>query len=138
MKQIARRSLARNTKAATALEFALVSVVLIALLIGGMELGIVLWTRGTLQSIAAQTARCAALSSPLWPYTRAYAVSQAEALLGLGLDPKVTVTTGPTCANASASNTTFAVVTISASVWFGSMFGPLGPSTETVTACYPI
>lgn len=162
MKPMASRSLARNTKAATTLEFALVSVVLVAMLIGGIETGIMLWTRGTLQAIAAQTARCAALSSPLCNNPNAtpaltptsYAFNLAATLLGPGLvtTHDITVAVSSTCIKASPASTSFEVVTIGSSTWFGispsawfnSGFTPLTPQAtnnnqpDAVTACYPI
>jgi Flp pilus assembly protein TadG len=156
---ITERSLIRNTEAATTLEFALVSVILVALLIGGMQIGIMLWTRGTLQAIAAQTARCAALGSPVCttpPLTpQQYAVNQAATLLGSGLviASDVTVSVASKCVNATATGTTFEIVTIGSSVWFGvspsawfnSGVAPLvpratagNPQPDAVTACYPI
>jgi Flp pilus assembly protein TadG len=157
MKPIAPRSLARNTKAATTLEFALVSVILIALLLGAIEVGIMLWTRGTLQAIAAQAARCGAIGAPSCTtsaMTQQYAVNQAAAFLGSGLvtTGNVNVSVASTCLNASATGTNFEVVTIGSSVWFGvspsawfqSRFTPLAPSgtqnhhPDAVTACYPI
>lgn len=146
MKQIAPRSLARNTRAATTLEFALVSVVLIAMLIGGIEVGIMMWTLGTVQAIAAQTARCAALASPLCnqpsanpPLTpKLYAFRQAKMFLGSGVVTNVTVAGPTSCMHVPVGTTTFEVVTITTSVLFGSAFTPLGMPTEKVTACYPI
>jgi Flp pilus assembly protein TadG len=163
MKPIASRSLAKNTAATTTLEFALVSVVLIAMLLGGIEVGIMLWTRGTLQAIAAQTARCAALGSPLCNNASAtppltpnlYAYNLAAALLGSGLVPAsdITVAVGTKCINATVSGTSFEIVTIGSATWFGispsawfkSGFAPLAPRSTTanpqpdsVTACYPV
>ncbi|MDR3531358.1 MAG: pilus assembly protein [Rhodopila sp.] len=137
MNGMARRSLARNTKAATALEFALVSGVLITMLFGGLELGLMIWTRGTLQSVAARTARCVAIGSTACTNPQQYAVTLATAWLGSAMITKanVTVTAATTCKSALGS---FEVVTISASPWVGSLIYPFtGWSTQTLTACYP-
>ncbi|WP_158927236.1 TadE/TadG family type IV pilus assembly protein [Acidisphaera sp. S103] len=153
MKQIARYSAALNTKAATTVEFALVSIILVTIIFGGMELGLMLWNRGTLQAIAAQTARCAALGTALCSSTTAsttYLISLASTLLEPGLitatnsAQTVVITTSTTCVNDSTGTTsnpiTFEVVSITVSPWVGpslsKLFGP-GYRSETITACYP-
>ena len=155
MKQIAWRAAARDVKGTTTLEFAFVSTILVAMLLGAMELGLMMWTRGTLQAIAAQTARCAALSSPICnnsattPATTplSYAANLATTLLGSGAvsTNNVTITTGTTCLNETGGPTTFEIVKItvtpwvgvSRSGWFATGYGSLAPLTETVTGCYP-
>jgi Flp pilus assembly protein TadG len=144
------KPVARDVRAVTTVEFALVSTILMVMIFGCVELGLIMWTRGTLQAIAAQTARCAAISSPICstsPATpRSYAVSQAATLLGAGLITlgDVSITTATTCLSGSAGATIFEIVTITATPWVGvsasgrfSTSGPLAPATETVTACYP-
>jgi Flp pilus assembly protein TadG len=156
MKPPAAGALVRHIKAATTVEFALVSVVLVAMLLGGIELGIALWTRGTLQAIAAQTARCASINSPLCdnaaatpPVTpHSYALGQATALLGAGLASRLSVSTGTasSCFSGPATTTGFYVVTISSPTWFGfdplALFAPssggAASASGAVTACYPI
>jgi Flp pilus assembly protein TadG len=138
MKRMAWRSLARNTRGATTLEFALVAVILVTLLLGGMELGLIMWTRGTLQSVAAQTARCAAIGSPNCVSPTTYAGNQVTALLAGITAATVTATTAASCLSEPAGTITFEVVTITASPWFAFDFSLFSPSTETVTACYPI
>jgi Flp pilus assembly protein TadG len=148
MKQMTRRRLTRDTNGTTTLEFAIVASVLVAMLLGGMEIGLRMWTRGTLQSVAEQTARCAAIGSPLCSTPSIYAAGLATAWLGSAMIPaaNVTAVSGATsCLNESTGTTTFEVVTITATpwvgvsttAWFRSIFGSLGPTTETVTACYP-
>jgi Flp pilus assembly protein TadG len=144
------KPVARDVRAVTTVEFALVSTILMVMIFGCVELGLIMWTRGTLQAIAAQTARCAAINSPVCntsPTTpRSYAVSQAATLLGTGLITAgdVSITTGTTCLSGSAGSTIFEIVTITATPWVGvsasgrfGTLGPLAPATETVTACYP-
>jgi Flp pilus assembly protein TadG len=147
MTQAPGRSLARNTKGTTTLEFAIVSSVLVALLLGGMEVGLIMWSRGTLQSAAEQTARCAAIGSPLCTTPTSYAANLANSWLGSTMiaASQVTATSQTSCLNEPAGTTMFEVVTISATPWggvsalswFRSLYGPLEPSTETVTACFP-
>ncbi|MDR3534843.1 MAG: pilus assembly protein [Rhodopila sp.] len=139
MNRMARQSLARSIKGAAALEFALVSGVLMAMLLGGFELGLMMWTRGTLQAVAAQTARCVAIGSSACTTSKSpqqYAVDLATTKLGSAMITKanVTVTAATTCKSASGS---FEVVTISASPWVGSIVYPFTGPTQTLTACYP-
>jgi Flp pilus assembly protein TadG len=148
MTQAPRRPLARNTKGTTTLEFAIVSGVLVALLFGGMEVGLIMWSRGTLQSVAEQTARCAAIGSPLCTAPASYAANLANTWLKSTTITAADVTATSqqsACLNEPAGTTMFEVVTISATpwvgisalAWFRSLYGPLEPSTETVTACFP-
>jgi Flp pilus assembly protein TadG len=155
MKQITRLPAALDAKGATTLEFALVSTILITLIFGGMELGLMLWNRGTLQAIAAQTARCAALNSPLCNNASttpmSYLISQASTLLEPGLittansGQTVSITTATSCVNETTGPTnpiTFEVVTITVSPWVGSSLSRLfhlgyNPAMEAVTACFP-
>ena len=145
------KPMVRDLRGATTLEFALVSTILMVMIFGSVELGLMMWTRGTLQAIAAQTARCAAISSPICNNStttpQSYAVAQAATLLGSGLITAgdVTIATGTGCLSGSAGSTIFEVVTITATPWvgvsasgrFGTAYGALAPATETVTACYP-
>jgi Flp pilus assembly protein TadG len=146
MRRLTRRMLPADTRGATTLEFALVSVALMTLLLGGMELGLMMWVRGTLQSVAARTARCAALSSAVCPNQQQYAVSLATSWLGAGIVAStgvaVTVATASQCINTTGTSLgTFEVVTITATPWVGpvsAMLRPLVAQSKTLTACYPI
>jgi Flp pilus assembly protein TadG len=149
MMRLIRRTLPADTRGTTTLEFTLVSVVLMTLLLGGMELGLMMWVRGTLQSVAASTARCAALSStvcPNLPQSQQYAVSLATSWLGAGIvgstGVAVAVVTANQCINTTGTSLgTFAVVTITATPWVGpvsALLRPLTAQSKTLTACYPI
>ena len=54
--------LARCSRGATALEFALISPPLLMLLIGTMDVGRLLWTRAALQDAVVRAARCVAVT----------------------------------------------------------------------------
>jgi Flp pilus assembly protein TadG len=141
MKSTLARPLSNDIKGTTALEFALVSLIVMTLIIGAMEVGLTLWTRGTLQSIAARTARCAAITATACTTVTPaqYAANLANAWLASGMiqASNVTVTTATTCFTATGTGS-FEVVTITASPWAGTIAYPLGTQTETVKACYPI
>ena len=131
-------SLMRHTGGATSLEFAIVSSALFLLLFGCIEGGLMMWTRGTLQSVAAQTARCAAIASPLCSSPQQYAVNLARSWLGTPLiaAADVTITTPSTCGSGSASGT-FQKVSIAAASWVGAITYPFGAHSVNVTACFP-
>ena len=134
-----RHRLTRDRKASTVPETAIVLALLIPMLLAGIDLGLMMWTKGTLQSVAAMTARCAALGSTSCANPQAYAVSLANSWLGSALIANANVTvnsTATTCQNATGS---FEVITITASIWTGSIVYPvaLNGRTQTLTACYP-
>lgn len=131
-------SLKRHTGGATSLEFAIVSSALFMLLFGCIEGGLMMWTRGTLQSVAAQTARCAAIASQLCSSPQQYAVNLATSWLGTALIvmADVTITTQTTCGSGSATGA-FQKVTIAAPSWVGAISYPFGAHSVNVTACFP-
>lgn len=57
------RTLRRDRGGSVMLEFALIGTALLMVSMGGMELGLILWTQGALQSIAAEAARCGAIGT---------------------------------------------------------------------------
>jgi Flp pilus assembly protein TadG len=146
MMRLSRRMLPADTRGTTTLEFALVSVALMMLLLGGMELGLMMWVRGTLQSVAARAARCASLSSAVCPNPQQYAVNLATSWLGAGIvastNIQVQIQTLSQCINTTGTSLgTFEVVTITATPWVGpvsAMLRPLVAQSKTLTACYPI
>jgi Flp pilus assembly protein TadG len=141
------RSIGKDRHATTALEMALVLPVFLSMLLGGLELGLMWWSNGTLQTVAAMTARCAAIGTTACADPSGYAASlartwlptvtiitQSEATEARHATFIVTVTTAATCRGASGA---FKVVTVSASPWAGSILYPFRAATETLIACYP-
>jgi hypothetical protein len=136
-----------NDAATTALELALLLPVLLTLLLGGMELGLMWWIDGTLQSVAALTARCASLGTTACSDPTASAVTLARTWLPsvsiVTADPlnpsnpfnfTVTVAAATTCKGATGA---FQMVTITTSTSVGVLLYPLRGRSETLTACYP-
>jgi Flp pilus assembly protein TadG len=147
MRRFRTSSIRRDKTATTALEMALVLPVLLTILLGGLEIGLMWWTDGTLQSVAALTARCASIGTTACSDPAAYAasmartwlptvtiVTSAEATQSSPANFTVTVATATTCKGATG---TFKTVTISASTWAGVILYPLRGGTDTLTACYP-
>ncbi|MDE2580280.1 MAG: pilus assembly protein [Rhodospirillales bacterium] len=123
-----------DRRGSTALEFALVGGLLVLLLIAPVELGLMIWTGGSLETVAAQTARCAAIGSCSDP--AAYAVDLASKWIGAGAiaASDVTVTATTSCDNATG---TFERVTITSSIWQGAFITPLSGATQVAAACFP-
>jgi len=131
--------LARDTAATTALEFGIIGNVLVLLLFAGIEIGGMIWTQATLQVVAAETARCAALGTCTSPAS--FAVSKATAELGFAMitTSNVYVASSPTSSHPCGSVTSgaYEVVTITSSYWLGNLVYPIAAKTQTATACFP-
>jgi Flp pilus assembly protein TadG len=59
----AARTLLGDRRATTAVEFAIVGSLLFTVSFGVIDLGMILWTQGSLQAVAADAARCGAISA---------------------------------------------------------------------------
>lgn len=57
------RRAARDRRGSVLLEFAIVGTALMLASLGAMELGLILWTQGSLQTVAAEAARCGAIGA---------------------------------------------------------------------------
>ena len=134
-------SIRSHIRGTAAVETALILPILLPMLLGGMELGMIMWTRNTLQSVAAITARCAAIGSPDCTNPSSYAVTLANKWLN---STKITATnvsinTAGTCSTGSpvVAVVPGVVVAITPSAWTGHVMHPFMPSTTKLTACYP-
>ena len=56
-------ALLRDRRAVAAIEFAIVGSVLFVCSLGVIDLGMIIWTQGSLQAVAADAARCGAISA---------------------------------------------------------------------------
>ena len=117
----------------------MISAVLIPLCFGIIEGGLLLWTRGALQSTAALVARCAAIRRRV--YQSADLCGQHCQLmdpLELIAAADVTVTNAANCPTGSGSAGSFKKVTITSSYWSSGLLpAPFGGTSLSVTACYP-
>jgi Flp pilus assembly protein TadG len=57
------RTLLGDRRASSVVEFAMIASALFTVSIGVMDLGLILWTQGSLQAVAADAARCGAISA---------------------------------------------------------------------------
>ncbi len=120
-----------------ALEFALVAPVFFLVLLGGIELGLLWWTKNTLQMIAAVTARCVAVNSTSCTDPASFARSMAASWVVSDAVSDVTATRTTSCYTSGGN--TYARVTITCRLWDGSLLPPLFSNvTFSVTGCYPM
>lgn len=132
-----RAALWRDRKAATALEFALVGSIFIPLCLAILNTGLLMWTKGALQSTAALTARCAAIRSPACTDSRAFAVTTAGRWVFPGIIANVDVTPAPTVV--CIAHAQFMMVTITSSYWAGvTLTAPFSGKTLTSVAYFPV
>ena len=139
------RRFARDSKAATAVEFAMISTVLIPLCFAIVGLGIVMWAKDSMQVAASLAARCGAegvygtTACTSTAGTQSYAADLVRTWLfggTVGTDNIIAVSGAPTCRGAAGK---FYVVSIN-STYFASGWlpPPLGGVTISVQACYPM
>jgi Flp pilus assembly protein TadG len=126
-----------NRAGATALEFALVAGIFLPLCLATFDAGLLLWTQGVLQSTAALTARCAALSSPNCTNVQQFAVTSAANWIFSGIISNANVTPAPAIVCISHSN--LMMVTITCPYWAGVVLPPpLNGKTLTAVAYFPV
>jgi Flp pilus assembly pilin Flp len=139
------RRFARDSRGATAVEFAMISTVLIPLCLAIVGLGIVMWAKDSMQVAASLAARCGAegvygtTACTSTAGTQRYTVDLVRAWLFGGAVSTENVTAiggASTCRGAAGK---FYVVSIS-STYFASGWlpPPLGGMTISVQACYPM
>jgi Flp pilus assembly protein TadG len=127
----------RDRKATTAVEFALVGSIFIPLCLAILDTGLLMWTKGALQSTAALTARCAAILSPDCTDSRAFAVATAGRWVFPGIITDVDVTPAP--AVVCITHSQFMKVTITSSYWAGTtLTAPFSGKTLTSVAYFPV
>ena len=140
--------LARERRATTSVEFAIICAVLVPLCFAIIEGGLLLWTQGAMQSTAALVARCVAVgssvaSSPCNTTTNAknYAVTTANTFVpitGLFTTANVAISTVTKCPAGTGASGNFQMVTITSNYWSGmALPTPWGNKNLSVTACYP-
>jgi Flp pilus assembly protein TadG len=119
-------------------EFALACLAFLPFCFGTLEMGLMLWTQNSLQSIATTAARCKAMNAVACSAgVPAYVVSLTEASVMPGIidTSNVTVSTTGNCNGAAGTAT---VVTITHSFWGSAIFPPpLANLATTVSGCYP-
>jgi uncharacterized membrane protein len=104
-----------DNRGATALEFALIAAVFIPLCLAVLEAGLLMWTKGALQSAASLAARCAAITSSSCTDVQQFAVTTAEAWVFPGIIDKTNVTPPPSVV--CRGGVSMEMVTITSRFW---------------------
>ena len=131
------KNLARGRSGAAALEFGLVAGVFIPLCLGVLDAGLLLWTKGALQTTAALTARCAAITSPDCTDAQQFAVATAGKWVFPGIITKLNVTPAP--AIVCIATASYMKVTITSQFWGGGLLPiPFANKTLTSVAYFPV
>lgn len=126
-------NLYRDRSGATALEFGLVASVFIPLCLAIFGAGFLMWTRGALQSVAAQTARCAAIQGTECADVTGYAISTATSWTF----PRVIARDDVEQALVCRSAVPFVRVTITSHFWSSGLPAPFKGITLNSVAEFP-
>jgi Flp pilus assembly protein TadG len=133
------RQLHRERRGSTAVEFAIIAGVMLPLLFGTVDLGLLMWTSNALRSTAALTARCVAISSSLCsgnPAQFAVSTAQVWVLPNIITTAEVTINTAASSCNGTAGS--FVTVAISSSYWAADILPPpFSTTTLNVNSCFP-
>ncbi len=126
----------RDRRGTTAVEFGLIASVFVPLCLGILDTGLLMWTKAALQSTAALTARCAAITSPDCTDPRQFAVTTAGKWIFPGIITSVNVTAP---AVVCLANSQYMKVTITCRFWAGALLPPpLNHKTLTSVAYFPV
>jgi Flp pilus assembly protein TadG len=126
-----------QTAGVVAVEFALVSALLILLLTGTLGLGVLTWVQAGLQAVALETARCLAIGGTACRSGSSYAVNLAQARLFPNVISagNVTITSAASCKGATGQYTQVTIT--NDDLTSGLLAPPLNGIPLTATACYP-
>ena len=131
----------RDQRGTTAIEFALVGLVLLTLLFGGIEYARLFWTWEALQLAGDDTARCVGIGSSDCATPSTYAVTAAGNYGASGLlaaNVQIVSATSSAPCNQLTGNS---AVSVTLSLSFTSPASTLIPGlnrTLTTTSCYPL
>ena len=123
------KSLRRDQQGTTAVEFAIVAPVFIALLIGTMTLCVGLFLIGSLHFAVEDGARCASVKTTICSDEASTVAYTQSRYFGPNVSPTFTYATG-TCGN--SSNSVSASINYSMNVGFRTFVIPI-----SATACFP-
>lgn len=130
------KNLMRERSGATALEFAMISSVFLPLCMAIFGAGLLLWTKGALQSVASLTARCAAITSSDCIDAQQFAVTTAGRWIFPGIVVKADVSPAP--AVVCISQASYMKVEINCSFWARIVPAPFNNKTLTAVAYFPV
>jgi Flp pilus assembly protein TadG len=135
-------ALLRNRRAVASMEFAIVGSVMFVCSLGVIDLGMIIWTQGSLQAVAADAARCGAISaagctstSAVQTYVKTEAATWIMSTMISGLTINVnSAVNAATCPAISAG--TYETVQISTTYLSSWLPPPLSNYTISVCASY--
>jgi Flp pilus assembly protein TadG len=127
---------ARARDGNSAIEFAIVAPVFLALMLGTMEFARLFWTQSTLQQAVQAAARCASVNTTTCDNATDTATYAANQMYGLSISSSVfTATLNTTCGSNTGNK-------VSASLAFTFIAKGLIPSgwnpTLTASSCFPL
>jgi len=118
----------RENSGATAVEFALTMPLFLALLIGGVQFGLALWTQFGLQYGSEAAARCASITTTTCSTSGQIAAYAANHALGLSVPSSAFSVSTPSCGNQVSASYPYTFYTL--------LFGT--PTlTLTARSCFP-
>lgn len=124
-------------RGSVALEFAIAAGIFLTLVVGGIDVGLLWWTKNGLQVTATMTARCMALGSCSDPGSYAVQMANNWTVSGAINSNDVTLSKTSQCYSSQGTYNNFAMVTITSPFWAG-LPPPLPHITLQVSACYPV
>jgi Flp pilus assembly protein TadG len=132
------RKCGNDRRGSVAVEFAIVVGILFSVIFAVLQLGLLFWTRSTLQMTASMTARCVAIGTCTTSTAKAYAQTLAGTMAAGNIlaDGTVTVSQASNCYASSTAFTGYTLVKISTPFWSNVLVGPIPGTTLTVSACY--
>ncbi len=141
----AARAFRRDVVGSTSIEFAAMAMILLLMIMGVVEGGLLYWSWDVLEGAAIDAARCAAINAPSCQNvatapasTRTYAASAALARGLSGVTASnVTVVTGTATAT-GCGNSAASFVSVALSYQFGPAFLVPLPTSLTASACFPL
>jgi len=138
-------TLRRNRRGSITVEFGVIVGLLTTMTLGTIEIGLLMWVRGSLQSVAALVARCGAVGGmgvgdcTTTANTKTYAVVVAESWLFPGVITSADVTAVSAATSCKTATGKFYSVSITSSkLANGALPVPFSQSMITVSACYPM
>lgn len=136
------RMLLAGSRAVVAVEFAILGPVLFTVTFGAIDLGLILWTQGALQAVAANAARCGAIGASGCTTTSAvqtYVQTQATNLIMSAVASDLTINVNGAVNTATCpaiSSGTYETVQIITSFFVSWLPPPFGNYTINVCASY--
>ncbi|GFM30749.1 TadE/TadG family type IV pilus assembly protein [Novosphingobium sp. PY1] len=129
--------LARSTRGATIVEFALVAPIFLIMLFGIIEGSRAFWVKQTLERVAHATARCMSVDSACATTAtqKQYALERAKAL-GVTVEPSGIVITGATTCKGNANSNSVTIARPFDTVLRNIV--PIVPQELSGSGCFPI